>query len=189
MKKKIITIAGAIGSGKSSTAKAIAAQLGFKHFSSGDLFRSIAAERGLSIEALNLSAEEQQEIDHQVDELLEKMGREEDRLVIDSRLAWHWMPQSFKVYLALDPDTAAERIFNHMQTEGRVSQTASSVEEVRNNIDTRVQSEHKRYKNLYNIDVTDTTPFDVVVDTRVNSLNEVVSLIIENYKVWLEEEN
>ncbi|KKQ19214.1 MAG: hypothetical protein US33_C0035G0012 [Parcubacteria group bacterium GW2011_GWC1_36_9] len=34
-KKEIITIAGANGSGKSSTAKKLALQLKFKHFSSG----------------------------------------------------------------------------------------------------------------------------------------------------------
>lgn len=185
MRQSIITIAGAIGSGKSSTARTIAAKLGYKHFSSGDLFRKIASDRGLSVEALNLTAEEQADIDHQVDQLLKKMGEEESNLVIDSRLAFHWMPRSFKVYLGLDPDTAAKRIFNHMQTEGRLSQTADSVDEVRKNIDTRVESERKRYTNLYNIDVTDTSPFDLVIDTRVNALEDVVDIIIENYNVWL----
>ena len=183
-RKSIITIAGAIGSGKSSTAREVAARLGYKHFSSGDLFRSIAAEQGLSIEALNLSAEEREDIDHRVDQLLQKMGREEEHLVIDSRLAFHWMPDSFKVYLELDPDTAAKRIFNHIKNQGRVSQTAASIEEVRENIDIRVESERKRYANLYTIDVTDTSPFDLIIDTRVNALDEVVELVIENYKLW-----
>jgi ABC-type multidrug transport system fused ATPase/permease subunit len=56
MKKQTITIAGSPGSGKSSTAKAIAAVLGFQHFSSGDFFRQLAVERGQSIEAMNISA-------------------------------------------------------------------------------------------------------------------------------------
>lgn len=184
MKKSIITIAGAVGSGKSSTAKRVAEHLAYKHFSSGDLFRAIARDQGLSVEALNLSAEERSDIDHQVDELLKKMGREDNHLVIDSRLAFHWMPNSFKVYLALDPDTAAERIFHHLQTEGRVSQTASSVDEVRANIETRVESEKKRYRMLYNVDVTDLTPFDLVIDTKNNSLSEVADMILQNYKTW-----
>ncbi|MFQ5540772.1 MAG: (d)CMP kinase [Candidatus Paceibacteria bacterium] len=186
-KKSIITIAGAIGSGKSSTAKRVAEDLGYKHFSSGDLFRATAAERGLSVEALNLTAEEQEEIDYEVDELLKKMGREEERLVIDSRLAFHWMPDSFKVYLKLDHNTAAKRIFNHLNTEGRLSQSATSVEDVRGSIDTRVESEQKRYRNLYDIDVSDLSPFDFIIDTRVNSLNRVVELVIENYKLWKNE--
>src|ERR1700756_5537880 len=121
MKKEIITIAGSLGSGKSSTAKAVASALGFQHFSSGDLFRQIAAERGESIEAMNISAEVQRDIDLKVDNLLQDMYRKEEKLTIDSRMAWHWMPGSFKVFLVLDRDTAAERIFNDLQGGGRAS--------------------------------------------------------------------
>jgi CMP/dCMP kinase len=188
-KKSIITIAGAVGSGKSSTAKNVAVTLGYAHFSSGDLFRTIARECNLSIEAINLTAEEQQDIDHRVDELLQNMGREQEKLVIDSRLAWHWMPDSFKVYLALDADTAAERIFTHIKTEGRVSQSAESVAEVRANITSRVASEQKRYMNLYNIDVTDTSPFDLVIDTKKNDLAHTVEIVLKEYNVWLQKEN
>src|SRR5260370_28771362 len=79
MKKNIITIGGLLGSGKSSTAKAVASALGFRHFSSGDLFRQIAAERGESIEAMNISAEAQRDIDIKVDKLLQEMYRNEER--------------------------------------------------------------------------------------------------------------
>ena len=92
MKREIVTVAGSPGAGKSSTAKAVAAALGFRHFSSGDLFRQLAAERGESIEAMNLSAEVQRDIDLDVDKLLQEKYRAEDRLVIDSRMAWRWMP-------------------------------------------------------------------------------------------------
>lgn len=179
---RTITIAGAVGSGKSSTAKRVSENLGFKHFSSGDLFRAIARERGLSVEALNLTAEEQSDIDHEVDALLKKMGKEENRLVIDSRLAWYWMPQSFKVYLSLDPHIAAQRIFNHMQSEGRVSESAASVEEVAASIDVRTKSEQKRYFSLYGIDVNDFSPFDLVINTAEHDLDGVVALILDSYK-------
>src|SRR6266481_6532779 len=130
MKKDIITIGGLLGSGKSSTAKAVASTLEFRHFSSGDLFRQIAAKRDESIEAMNISAEVQRDIDLKVDNLLQEMYRREEKLVIDSRMAWHWMPGSFKVFLVLDPDTAAQRIYNHLQHGGRTSEDATSVEEV-----------------------------------------------------------
>lgn len=75
MKKELITIAGSPGSGKSSTAKALAAALQYRHFSSGDLFRQLAAERGESIEAMNISAEVQRDIDLSVDKLLQDKYR------------------------------------------------------------------------------------------------------------------
>lgn len=182
MKKSIITISGSLGSGKSSTAKGVAAALGYRHFSSGDLFRKIAKERGLSIEAINLTAEQQTEIDYKVDELLQKMGREEDKLVIDSRLAWHWMSDSFKVFLTLDTATAAERIFMHIQEQGRVSENASSADEVKRSIESRAASERKRYYNLYQLDPTDPAHFDLVIDTKENDLKTVTAMVLDAYQ-------
>lgn len=184
MKKSIITIAGAVGSGKSSTARGVAAVLAFRHTSSGDVFRKIATERGVSVEAINLAAEEQKEIDYQVDEWIKNMGREDDQFVIDSRLAFHWMPESFKVYLSLDPDTAAERIFMHMKEAGRVSEDATTVEEVRASIDRRYASEQKRYLDLYNVDPSDPRNFDLVIDTKTHDLQTVIRMVADSFQKW-----
>jgi CMP/dCMP kinase len=184
MKRDVITIAGSLGSGKSSTAKAVAAALGFRHFSSGDLFRRIAAERGESIEAMNISAEVQRDIDLKVDNLLQDMYRKEEKLTIDSRMAWHWMPGSFKVFLVLDRDTAAERIFNDLQGGGRASEDAGSVEEVRDSVDRRFASEQKRYAGLYGVNPTDPLNFDIVINTRHNDLATVTSIVLAAYRVW-----
>jgi len=184
MKKQIITIAGSLGSGKSSTARAVASALGFRHFSSGDLFRKLAAERGESIEAMNISAEAQRDIDLKVDNLLREMYRTDERLVIDSRMAWHWMPLSFKVFLVLDPNTAAERIFNHLRDEGRMSEAATSIDEVRKSIDRRFASEQKRYAALYGVNATDPLNFDVVINTKHNDLKTVTEIVSSTYRAW-----
>ena len=184
MKREIITVAGSPGSGKSSTAKALAAALGFRHFSSGDRFRQLAAARGESIEAMNISAEVQREIDLEVDNLLKEMYRAERRVVIDSRMAWRWMPHSFKVFLVLDPDTAAERIFDHLRLEGRISEAAQSVAEVRASIERRSASERKRYAALYAVDVTDPLNFDVVINTRHNPLPTVTGMLRAAFQAW-----
>jgi CMP/dCMP kinase len=184
MKKEIITVAGSPGSGKSSTAKALAQSLDFRHFSSGDLFRQLAAERGLSIEAMNISAEVQRDIDLKVDNLLEDMYRTGDRLVIDSRMAWRWMPGSFKVFLVLDPDTAAGRVYSNLRAEGRQSEEATSVEEARRSIDRRFASEQRRYQALYRVNPTDPLNFDLVVNTRQNGLKTVTAMVLAAYRAW-----
>jgi len=184
MKKQIITIAGSLGSGKSSTARAVASALGFRHFSSGDLFRKLAAERDESIEAMNISAEAQRDIDLKVDNLLREMYRTDERLVIDSRMAWHWMPLSFKVFLVLDPDTAAQRIFNHLRDEGRMSEAATSIDEVRKSIDRRFASEQKRYAALYGVNATDPLNFDIVINTKHNDLKTVTEIVSSAYRAW-----
>ncbi|OGE82572.1 MAG: hypothetical protein A2846_00390 [Candidatus Doudnabacteria bacterium RIFCSPHIGHO2_01_FULL_49_9] len=184
-KKHIITIAGLPGSGKSSTAQGVATMLGYEHFSSGDLFRKMAAERGISVEEMNYAAEKQQQIDRDVDEMLVKMGKEKNNLVIDSRMAFHWMPRSFKVFLDLDLDTAAQRTLANIQKKGRVSQEGSSFEDVREKTAQRLVSEKKRYYNLYGVDVTDKKHFDLVIDTGKQDLQSVVSIVVEGYQKWL----
>lgn len=186
MKKRIITIAGSLGSGKSSTGKALAQALGYKHFSSGDFFRKIAADRGLTLEELNLGSEAESSADHEVDERLRQMGKTENDVIIDSRTAFHWIPDSFKVYLYLDLDTASERILNHIQTEGRSSQFGSSVEEIRKNTELRDTSEKKRYMALYGLDGTATANYDMVVNTKYNDLKAVTAIVLAAYSAWLE---
>lgn len=183
MKTSIITIAGSLGSGKSSTAKRVATELGYRHFSSGDLFRQVAKERGVSIEEINQKAELEHEIDLATDERLRSLANEE-KLVIDSRLAFHWIPDSFKVFLSLSTETAAERIFNHIKEEGRESQNGDSIQAVFEATLARRESEAKRYANLYNINVGDLSRFDLVVDTETNNLDEVVSIVLSEFKNW-----
>lgn len=187
MKKELITIAGSLGAGKSSTAKAVAQALGYRHFSSGDLFRKIAAERGESVEAANQSAEVQKDIDFKVDHLLQEMGGTEHRLVIDSRMAWHWIPQSFKVFLSLDLDSAAARIFDDMQERGRVSESAASLQDVRASIERRFASEQKRYLSLYGVDPTDPKNFDLIIDTKANDLAATTATVLGTYAAWLKD--
>lgn len=189
MKREIVTVAGSPGSGKSSTAKGLALALGFRHFSSGDLFRQLAAERGQSIEAMNISAEIQRDIDLEVDQLLQGKYESEDRLVIDSRMAWRWMPLSFKVFLVLDRDTAAARIFDNLRQEGRQSEDAASVEEVRASIERRFASEQRRYHALYGVNPTDPLNFDLVINTRHNDLKTVTAMTLAAYRAWQTNEN
>lgn len=186
MRKKIITIAGSPGSGKSSTARAIAGRLGFRHYSSGDLFRQLAVQRNQSVEAINIAAEIQRDIDLNVDTLLQKMYRTAGRLVIDSRMAWYWMPSSFKVYLMLDPETASRRIFAHLQREGRISENANSVGEVRASIDRRFESEQKRYRALYGVDFTDPLNFDAALNTKDNDLEVITEMVCAAFAVWID---
>ena len=185
MKKHIITIGGLPGGGKSSTAKGVARSLGYEHFSSGDLFRKIGAERGLSLEEANLTAEKQKDIDHEVDERIVEIGQEKDNLVIDSRTAFHWIPGSFKVFLHLDSKVAAERIFEQIQKEGRASQSGSSFDEVYESILKIIRSERKRYLDLYAIDIIDEKQFDLVINTEANSLEEVIAMVVKTYEEWI----
>ncbi len=185
-KKHIITIAGKPGSGKSTTSKGLARSLGYLHFSSGDFFRAIGKERGFDVLATNLLAEQEKNIDEAVDQKLRELGTKEDQMVIDSRMAWHWMPYSLRVYLDLDLTIAAERILSHMDEARRSAEfIPDSPELYAKTLQDRLDSESKRYMDLYNVNPYDATNYDLVIDTATHSIEDVQKLILETYSNWI----
>ncbi len=187
-KKEIITLTGFPGSGKSSTADEVAKKLGYKRFSSGDFMRQIALDRGISLNELSIKAEKDKEVDISIDDAVKKAG-EMKEIVIDSRLAFHWIPESFKVYLDLSPEIAKKRIENNLKTNKlrQESEGQMSANEVSKKIIERFESEKKRYWNLYKIDHADKNNFDLVINTNKNNLKQVVDIVVREYKKWKRE--
>ncbi|MBD3313645.1 AAA family ATPase [Candidatus Woesearchaeota archaeon] len=174
-----ITIGGRAGSGKSTVARLVAEKLGLKHYSMGDLWREMADERGVSILELNRLVEKDKDIDLETDRKQEELGKREDDFVIDSRLGFHFIPDSIKIFLDVGDDAGAERIFN--ATRGKVEEY-SSVEATKQELKKREESELKRYKKLYGVDYTDKSHYDAYIDTTSKSINEVVDNIVEKVK-------
>lgn len=148
--------------------------------------RQIALERGISLNELGLKAEENDEVDISIDNAVRKAG-EMKKVVIDSRLAFHWIPDSFKVYLDLPPEIAKDRIFNNLKINKfrQDSEGQMSAKEVYQKIIQRFESEKKRYWNLYKVDHADKKNFDLVIDTNKNNLEQVVGIIVGEYKRWI----
>lgn len=188
-KKHLITIAGKLGSGKSSTAKRVAELLEYTHYSTGDLMRSIANDRGISLVELNHLSETDLSIDKALDDRNLEIGQMEN-VVLDSRLGFHFIPAAFKVFLELRPEIAAERILEDKKfNPNRRKEDSGSFdtkESIMGSINTRLLSERKRYKEMYNIeDSTSPQNFDLVINTENIPLADVCHLVIVAYKDWL----
>ncbi len=188
-KKHIITIAGKLGSGKSSTAKKVAEILGYEHYSTGDFMREIATERGVSLGDLSVIAETDPSIDKELDDHNLDIGKKEN-IVLDSRLGFYFIPNSFKVFFELDPETASERILKDKENNpNRNKESTGSFdtkESIIDKINLRLESERKRYKDLYSIDDhTAHSNFDLIINTKELSLEEVSKKVIEEYSNWL----
>jgi len=171
----IITINGTAGSGKSTVAKLLAKKLDYKHYSMGDFQREIAEEKGISLLELGKLEEKDKSIDEEVDQMQIDLGRKEDNFVIDSRLGFHFIPNSIKIFLDADFEERAKRILaDTIRKEHNVN-----LKTTKQNIKTREASEKKRYKEYYNINPYDKKHYDLIIDTTKLTPEQVVDKIIK----------
>lgn len=192
-KTTIITIAGKPGSGKSTTGKLLAQRLGYTHTSTGDFMRTMAKERGMTLDELTKLSETDATIDTILDEHNVEIGQGTN-IVIDSRLGFHFIPDSFKVFLDIDHRVAAERIFknmhdNHHRKNEAEGDNFNSTESIAASITNRLASERQRYYTMYNIkDHTAAENFNIVIHTDApeftNNVDAVVQTIVDAYTKW-----
>lgn len=156
-----ISLAGDLGSGKSTVGKILSQKLGAEVYSTGTIQRQIATEMGMTTLQLNQYMETHPEIDGKIDDGLRALEHSEKNLIIDSRMAWHFVPSSFSVYMAADSYVSAERILKA----GRESEPFKTVEEAVASISDRRKSEMFRYSHLYGVNIKDLENYDYVIDT------------------------
>ena len=178
-----ITLSGELGSGKSTVANYLISKMPFRIVSAGLLFRQLAAKHGMSAKEFNEFIESDPKYDHYVDDTMAELGRTDEKIIFDSRMAWHFVPDSFKIYLYVDVDTATERIFND---KGRVSESYSDKETARQEIIDRRKSELLRYQNFYHCNLDDYSNYDLIVDTSHASRDEVNELVFNSFKAFEE---
>ena len=178
--KKSITITGALGSGKSTVAKSIAQILGLEYYSTGSAQRKIAQQMGITTLELNKKAEEDKSIDDQIDNVIRSMNCDGNAYVVDSRLAWHFMPDSVKIKLDVEKEEAAKRIFNDKNRSNE--KNYQTTEEAFNATVARRQSERERFLKYYNVDIEDDKNYDLIIDTTSLTPSEVCEKICDFYK-------
>jgi len=186
-KKHIITLSGKPGSGKSSTADKVAELLGYTRYSSGDFVRKFIRKKGMTLAEFNQRAESEHELDDAIDEELRRLRDQRD-IVIDSRLGYYWIPESFKVYLDLDMDVATARIYNDfIENESRKGEAtdAKDISDVRRIVSQRLHNEISRFRSVYGVNPFDKQNFDLIVNTSRHSPQTVALTVFDTYKKWL----
>jgi len=167
----LLTVSGPPGSGKSTTAELLADAFELDHVSGGDIFRELADERGYTPLEFNKLAEENDEIDRDLDRRLREIAVEEDDLVLESRLAgWLAAEQAdFRFWLDAPPQVRGERI---AEREGK--DPARATEETT----AREASEAQRYEEYYGIDIRDLTIYDLSVNTARWEPDAVLDMLV-----------
>lgn len=186
-RKHIITLSGKPGSGKSSTADKVAEMLSYTRYSAGDLVRSFIRRKHMTLDEFNHQAEKNHQSDYDIDEELRRLRNEKD-IVIDSRLGFYWIPESFKVYLDLDLEVASARIFkdsvnNELREYG--GENNYSIQETKRLVVERMENEKRRFKTLYGVNPYSNANFDLVINTSRHSPQTVALTVFDTYKKWL----
>jgi len=166
----LITISGPAGVGKSTTAAALADALDHEHVSGGDIFRSLADERGLTPLELNRAAEEDDQVDRDLDRRLRWIASEREDVVLESRLAG-WMAgdhADLRVWLDAPFEVRTRRIADRED---------KSVDDAREETRARAESEALRYREYYGIDIDDTSIYDLALNTARLSADGVVATV------------
>lgn len=190
-RKHIITLSGKPGSGKSSTADRVAEMLSYTRYSTGDLVRTMIKKKKMTLAEFNIMAEKDPSFDHDLDEELRKL-REDNDVVIDSRLGFYWIPESFKVYLDLDSEVAVARIYkdsNLNALRGATEKDSLTMNEVIDQVGDRLENERRRFKKLYNINPYASANFDLIIDTSRHSPQTVALTVFDQYQKWLKSQS
>jgi cytidylate kinase len=171
--KHIITLSGDIGSGKSSVAAELQKLTAYDIIGTGKIQRAIAERRGLTTLELNRISETDRSVDDEIDNYVIETGKTQDNLIIDSRLAWHFIPAAFKVYLSVDPLIGAERVF----CAGRSDEHNPSLEATLQNNLKRQSYEDQRFYKLYNVHFRLYQNYDLIVDTSYTAPETIAQKI------------
>jgi len=180
----IISFSGAQGSGKSTIAERLAKKLGWPRYYVGGLRREAAKKRGLTLSEYNKLGETDPETDLEVDKYQEKLGKEQDNFIIEGRTSWYFIPHSFKIYLDVEREAGAKRIFGHLQQKNDRNEDVNlkSWEDVLASNEKRLESDRLRYQKYYQIDVNDLKHYDFYLDTTKFNQDEVFAQVWEVVK-------
>lgn len=156
----LLTISGLPGSGTTTISRLLSEHYRVEVISSGEIFRRLAKERGVSLSEFGVMAEADPAIDLEIDRNQKEIVHSYDNIILESRLSGHMadgVPNVIKVCIKAPRLLRVKRI----QKRERIS----SFDEVLEKTVEREKSENLRYKKYYDIDIEDLSIYDLVIDS------------------------
>lgn len=177
----IITVTGKPCSGKGAASKILCEKYGFDYLCAGDIMRDIAEQEGYeNVLDFQLNSPNVKEVDKFIDNKIAAIGKQrvKDNLLIDSRLAWHFVEKSFKVFVDVEIETACERLI----AANRKHEQATSKTHAEQLLTNRWNTENERYLELYKTNNTNKNNYDFVIDSTNLSPEQMADMIYKAYQ-------
>lgn len=178
----IITITGKPCSGKGTVSKIFCKKFGFEYICTGDMFRELAKSYGYD-DVLEFQKDEIcKNADKIVDDKTAELGKTsiDKNIVIDSRLAWHFIPASYKVFIDIDWQTAGQRLLDA----NRANEQATNLDSAIKKLQDRWQEENERYLELYNTNNLKPENYNLVISSQNKTPEEIAEIIYTNYQTY-----
>lgn len=164
----IITIGGLAGSGTTTASKILSEKMGIPYISAGDIFRQMAREHEMDILEFSKYAEDNIDVDRQIDQRQAEVARECDELIVEGRLSAYFVDADLKVCFTAPLDVRVERI---SQRENK------SLDIVKKEIIRRGLSEAKRYREIHHIEIEDLDVYDLIINTNSFTPESIAHII------------
>ena len=174
-----ITLTGNLGSGKSTICRLLEQQYGYEVFSTGKVIRQIADDLNISVLEMNELMSKDHKYDHMIDDKTAQISREnqEKSILFDSRLAWHFVEKSFKVFLSVDLAEAARRVYADA-SRGEVESYKSEADAAEQ-LEARAANEDARYEELYGIHYFDFDNYNLILDSSYAKPEVIAALLMQ----------
>lgn len=105
--------------------------------------------------------------------------------IIDSRLAFNNIPDSYAVRCTVRENVAAQRLINDT-SRGEEDNKYKSIEDAKNKVIERTKGELERYKKIYGVNLEDENNYNLIIDTSFSDIEEIVDTIIRGEEYYSE---
>ena len=170
----IITIGGLAGSGTTTAAKVLSDIIDIPFLSTGSIFRDMAKEKGMSVLEFSKFAENNTEIDNEIDKRQAEIAKNSENLIVEGRLSAYFIDADLKVWMYAPFDVRAERICDR---------ELKSIETASREIKIREESEASRYLDIHNIDISNLDIYDLMINTDSFDPESITKIILTTLKV------